>query len=166
MNKKNLTDLERICVAALLVLGRDSLDMVYHILKPDTTVERGEIFHKMALRWWNNPVVKSFANDLRAIHLQRCDDLIEMESEEDEPLTKGFLIKELRLALKATTDPGDRASIALKLADLTGLKGKDTESREKEQRRFYLPFVSHCRSCKLMQVFKDISQQHKEEINL
>ncbi len=166
MKTKNLTDLERVCIAALLVIGKDSLDMVFRLLKPNSTVERSEIFHKMALRWWNNPVVKSFANDLRAIHLQRSEDLIEMESEEDEPLTKSFLIKELRLALKATTDPGDRASIALKLADLTGLKGKDTESREKEQRRFYLPFVSHCRSCKIMQVFKDISQQHKEEINL
>lgn len=163
MKIKTLTDLERVCIAATLTLGRDSLDMVYHILKPDTTVESPLIFHKMALRWWNNPTVKSFANDLRAIHLQRNDDAIEMETEEDEPLTKAFLVKELRLALKATADPSDRASIAMKLSDLVGLKGKDSESKEQEQRRFYLPFVSHCRSCKLVQLFKDISNQNRSK---
>ena len=82
-----------------------------------------------------------------------------METEEDEPLTKAFLVKELRLALKATTDPSDRASIAMKLSDLAGLKGKDSEGKEQEQRRFYLPFISHCRSCKLVKLLRDISEK-------
>jgi len=159
MKIKKLTDLERVCIAATLTLGKDSLDMVYHVFKPDTTVESPLIFHKMALRWWNNPIVKSFANDLRSIHLQRNEEIIDMETEEDEPLTKAFLVKELRLALKATTDPSDRASIAMKLSDLAGLKGKDTESKEQEQRRFYLPFISHCRSCKLVKLLRDISEK-------
>ena len=157
MPKNALSDIDRIALAARITLGPESLDMCYRIVNP-TSSTSDEIFHKMALRWWNNPRSKAFRHDILNIRQQAAKDEIDMESDEDSPLTKSFLIKELRAALSATSDPADRASIALKLADLAGLKGKQEEKGE-ERRRFYLPFVSHCRTCKIMQLFREFQDK-------
>ena len=165
MPKVNLSDTERICIAAVLTLGKETLDVAYRLINSDSK-SNDEVFHKQALRWWNLPNVKAFANDLRSIRMQAANSEIELEDDADTPITRSFLIKELRLALKATNDPSDRASIAMKLADLSGLKGKqDDDNKDNEQRVFYLPWRSKCKSCKLMQVYMQAMEEEKQTIN-
>ncbi len=54
----------------------------------------------------------------------------------------------------------DRADILTKIADLQRMKQEENKEKE-EVRRFYLPFVSHCRTCKLLGIVKDILQDEK-----
>ena len=155
MPKIGLSDKERICIAALKVLGTGALDMCYRLINP-TSEAREDVFHRQAVRWYKLPNVEAFKRDLQAVRPQLACDEVQMETDDDSPITRAFLIRELRVALRSTTDPSDRASIAMKLADLSGLKGKSDEKIEDEKRRYFLPWVSHCRTCQLMKIYREL----------
>ena len=70
---------------------------------------------------------------------------------------KSYIIAQL--AQEAKNQSGkERANILMQIADLQRMKQEETR-QEEEQRRFYLPFVSVCRSCKLVQLLRELSQQ-------
>lgn len=70
---------------------------------------------------------------------------------------KSYIIAQL--AQEAKNQSGkERANILMQIADLQRMKQEETK-QEEEQRRFYLPFVSVCRSCKLVQLLRELSQK-------
>ena len=70
---------------------------------------------------------------------------------------KSYIIAQL--AQEAKNQSGkERANILMQIADLQRMKQEETK-QEEEQRRFYLPFVSACRSCKLVKLLRELSQQ-------
>lgn len=86
----------------------------------------------------------------------------EQENEKEKEDLKKFSDKSYiiaQLAKEAKNQTGkERANILMQIADLQRMKQEETK-QEEEQRRFYLPFVSVCRSCKLVQLLRDLSQQ-------
>ena len=82
----------------------------------------------------------------------------EQENEELKKFTdKSYIIAQLAKEAKNQTGK-ERANILMQIADLQRMKQEETK-QEEEQRRFYLPFVSVCRSCKLVQLLRELSQQ-------
>ena len=70
---------------------------------------------------------------------------------------KSYIIAQL--AQEAKNQSGkERANILMQIADLQRMKQEETKQDE-EKRLFYLPFVSSCRSCKLVQLLRELSQQ-------
>lgn len=82
----------------------------------------------------------------------------EQEQEEIKKFSnKSYIIAQL--AKEAKNQSGkERANILMQIADLQRMKQEETKQDE-EKRLFYLPFVSSCRSCKLVKLFQELSQQ-------
>lgn len=147
--KVQLNPSEKVAAAAYVTLGAAGLPMCYKIVNP-TSQAREDVFLRQAQRWAKSQMVQDYITTI-APSIRRDGD------EALPPPTKEQLIAELQKALKASIEPSERASIALKLADLMGVKGKQPDGRdEREQRKFYLPYVSKCRTCQIYQIFKKI----------
>lgn len=82
----------------------------------------------------------------------------EQENEELKKFTdKSYIIAQLAKEAKNQTGK-ERANILMQIADLQRMKQEETKQDE-EKRQFYLPFVSVCRSCKLVQLLRELSQK-------
>ena len=80
--------------------------------------------------------------------------LLDLDNEELKKFgDKSYIIARLGL-LSSQVSGKEQAQILMQIADLQRMKNEENKETE-EKRRFYLPFVSHCRSCKLMQLFRD-----------
>lgn len=81
----------------------------------------------------------------------------EQENEEIKKFSnKSYIIAQLAKEAKNQTGK-ERANILMQIADLQRMKQEETKQDE-EKRLFYLPFVSSCRSCKLIKLFQDLSK--------
>lgn len=154
MPKVNLSTIERLMIAAVYTLGKSAIDDAYSAINTESTADENTR-HRMALRWFRGEKVQTYYKELQAIHKDPMT--TPDEDTEDEPLTRSYLLRELRNALKLTGDPKDRAAIVMKLSDLSGLKAPREET--KELRRFYLPFKSHCATCEIMGFFRELQNK-------
>ena len=76
------------------------------------------------------------------------------EEEKNEYKTRSGLIEKIITQVNITS--GKEAISGLQtLAKMQGLDKPD-EQTEEERRKYFLPWVSHCRSCKLMAIYKEI----------
>lgn len=94
--------------------------------------------------------------DLKANNITAEAD--ELTEEEVKKFTdKSYIIRNLSILSKSLTGK-DRATVLMQIADLQRMKNEETKTDE-ERRRFYLPFVSHCRSCKLVQLLREATAE-------
>lgn len=181
MPKIKLNNLERIYVAGIMIEGISLLDEGYkNMLRPDSQAT-AESIHKMAIRWWQSPRVKEhrrevrlklekrniFVHDNDALNPLALPDAAPPTKEEEESedrATRALVISELKKALTQAEKPSDRAQISIKLAEMVGVKGRK-EEEEKNRRHFYLPFISHCRTCPLMLAALELRAQTDEDSN-
>lgn len=105
---------------------------------------------------------------LKADKTERLQELTQVESnddneeenerQQDEVLKKisdkSFILSELYKSLGSLRGK-ERAAVLMQIADLQRMKQDDLKEDE-EKRTFYLPFVSSCRSCKLMKLYKEV----------
>ena len=76
------------------------------------------------------------------------------EEEKNEYKTRSGLIEKIITQVNITS--GKEAISGLQtLAKMQGLDKPD-EQTEEERRKYFLPWVSHCRSCKLMTIYREI----------
>lgn len=83
------------------------------------------------------------------------------ESERDELKTRAGIIEKL-IDNVSQIEGKDAVSGLQTLAKLQGYDKPD-EINEEEKRFFVLPYLSNCRSCKLMQVYCDLKHQEHQE---
>ena len=76
------------------------------------------------------------------------------EEERDEFCTKEGLTRKIVTALRNTSGK-DKIAGLVTLAKLQGLDKIEEESEE-ERRRYFLPWVSACRNCQLMAIYRSI----------
>ena len=101
MPKVNLSNIERLMIAAVYTLGKSAVDDAYSAINPESKSD-ADTKHRMALRWLRGEKVQSYFKELQSIHndpMTTAD-----EDSEDEPLTRTYLLKELRKSLKLTND--------------------------------------------------------------
>lgn len=106
---------------------------------------------------------------LKADKTERLQELTQVESDDNENeeenerqqdevmkkiSDKSFILAELYKSLGGLRGR-ERASVLVQIADLQRMKQDDLKEDE-EKRTFYLPFVSSCRSCKLMKLYKEV----------
>ncbi len=90
--------------------------------------------------------------------------LTEEEKEEirNELQTRDGIIKNLINSVSVISGK-DKVSGLQTLAKLQGFDKPD-ESNEEDKRTYFLPWVSHCRTCKLMQLYKEsVSDQERKQ---
>lgn len=78
------------------------------------------------------------------------------EEEKNEFCTKNGLVRKIVTSLK-NTQGKDRVAALVTLAKLQGLD-KIEENEGEEMRRYFLPWVSICRNCELMKIYKDVNK--------
>jgi len=87
------------------------------------------------------------------------------EEEENDERIKKFSDKSYiigRLAVLSDQVGGkERAQILMQIADLQRMKQEENQVEE-ERRKFYLPYVSHCRTCKILEVFKELTEEKEK----
>lgn len=74
----------------------------------------------------------------------------------DELSTKSGVVKKIQQELQKTHGKDAIAGL-MTLAKLQGYD-KEDDRTEDERRKFVLPFVSHCRSCRLMRIFMQVQE--------
>ena len=152
MPKVEISIKERLAVAAICTLGTSSLDDAYRLVNTKTQTDSATL-HRMALRWFKNEKVKNLYNEL----LPKTE--TSAQQEDSAPLTRDYLISELRQALRNTKDPDKRAGIVMKLADLSNLKKGDVIETT-DQRTYFLPWQSNCRTCALIKLYQDVKKRN------
>lgn len=84
-------------------------------------------------------------------------DNIVSEEEAKKFADKSYMIRSL-LAASAGMSGKERADILFKVADLQQMKKE--ESKEKEEvRHYYLPYVSNCRTCEILRLFEELTNE-------
>ena len=88
--------------------------------------------------------------------------LTEEEKEEirNELQTREGIIKNLINSVSVISGK-DKVSGLQTLAKLQGFDKPD-ESNEEEKRTYFLPWVSHCRTCQLMKLYKQVTEQEQQ----
>ena len=91
---------------------------------------------------------ESIKNDESENDTQKNEEVLKKISD------KSFILAELYRSLRILRGK-ERAQVLMQIADLQRMKQDDLKEDE-EKRVFYLPFVSSCRSCKLMKLYKEL----------
>lgn len=162
MPKIGLNEVEKVAGAALYLLGDGALDMIYHVVNPSSKATP-DAFHRQALRWRRGEQMQTYLEELASIHR---DPFKQSEETQDEtPITKSYLVRELRNSLSGVSDPESRSKIIMRIADLTNLKKADDEETKKDPRIYFLPWVSSCRHCRLMEIYQDEQKRREGCVN-
>lgn len=165
MGKDSISIKEKIVACGVLTLGSgdEVLDEAYRLLYPGSQAN-GDSLHRQARRWWRLPRIKEFRAQRHAIAQGQPQQVAETD-ELDDMKMRSLVISELRKALAQADKPSDRAQISIKLAEMVGVKGRK-EEEEKNRRHFYLPFISHCRTCPLMRAAVELREMEKGHNNV
>lgn len=84
----------------------------------------------------------------------------QIEEEKDELRTRDGLINNLIDSVSVISGK-DKVSGLQTLAKLQGFD-KPEETNEEEKRTYFLPWVSHCRTCQLMKLYKQVTEQEQQ----
>jgi hypothetical protein len=84
----------------------------------------------------------------------------EIESEDVKKFNdKSYIIKSLAHVSRELSGK-EKAQVLMQIADLQRMKSEETKEKE-EVRRFYLPYVSRCRGCKVLQLISGVLEGEK-----
>lgn len=153
--RKDLTLKDQIGLAAVATLGRSVAKTAYLMAYPDTKSNEKSLGVLLS-RWLNDDQAKEFMTRVK----QGCaQSFVNVPPDSNDLTTRDGIISELITSVKAST--GKEAISGLQsLAKLQGYDRPD-ETNEEEKRFFVLPWLSHCRSCKLMKVYLEIQKKNE-----
>ena len=102
----------------------------------------------------DRPELREELNESESINDENENDTQKNEEVLKKISDKSFILAELYRCLRILRGK-ERATVLMQIADLQRMKQDDLKEDE-EKRVFYLPFVSSCRSCKLMKLYKEL----------
>ena len=102
----------------------------------------------------DRPELREELNESESINDENENDTQKNEEVLKKISDKSFILAELYRSLRILRGK-ERATVLMQIADLQRMKQDDLKEDE-EKRVFYLPFVSSCRSCKLMKLYKEL----------
>lgn len=147
---KNLPLTDQIALCAVAVLGNEVKETAFRMARPEVVTENENSFRVMLSRWWNDPKAKEFVQDMRkgkakVVSTDAANDLT----------TREGIINQLVTATQQTSGK-DSLSGLQTLAKIQGYDRPTEEAIGEERRSFFLPWVSVCKTCKLMQIFQGL----------
>ena len=146
--KVSLSTPEKIALCGIMLLGYDVCIEAFLLCHPRTKTDNQTSLNVMASRWHASKLCKSFRADMIA-KISR----ISAESGADLRSREG-IIDTLISATQQTTGK-DTVSALQSLAKLQGFD-RPAQDELQEQRTFFLPYRSKCRTCALMRVFREL----------
>lgn len=163
-------DARQVAFARLLAAGADRAESYYFLFHRGTKkLTRDQANTAAATMLENNPGLKVLITQLKkdrtvnAISKRQVQTMINDQNNDEEQQRREEEIKKFKdknyiiekLALAAMNETGkERANILVKIADLQQMKQEENKEEE-EKRRFYLPYVSKCRTCKVLKLFQE-----------
>ena len=146
---KQLTDKEKVALAALVVLGRDYLPTAFSMSHPKAKTTSEASLKVMHSRWYASPLCKEFREEVKNGILGVA------VSDGNDLTTREGVINELITATKQAKGK-DAVGGLQTLAKLQGFDRPDERNENEERRRYFLPYVSNCRNCELMKLYQEI----------
>lgn len=151
LKKTKLSDIEKIAICGVLVLGREYLTTAYKMCSPKATTTAENSLKVMQSRWWASDLCRAFRreieNKLAHVSTMAGNDLT----------TRAGIVSELISATKQTQGK-DSVNALQTLAKIQGLD-RPEERPDDERRRFVLTWPSHCRTCALMRLYLQIKNE-------
>ena len=154
MKKQELNEKEKIALAALVVLGREYLPTAFAMSHPKAKTQSEASLKVMHSRWYASPLCKEFREEVKNGILGVAF------SDGNDLTTREGIIGELITATKQTQGK-DAVGALQTLAKLQGFDRPDERNEQKERRRYFLPYVSNCRNCELMKLYREIQDEEK-----
>jgi len=105
----------------------------------------------------DRPELREELNESESLNDENENDIQKNEEVLKKISDKSFILAELYRSLRILRGK-ERATVLMQIADLQRMKQDDLKEDE-EKRVFYLPFVSSCRSCKLMKLYKELMNE-------
>lgn len=154
---RELSARDKVGLAAYAVLGKDYLSEAFRCTH-DIRNAKSQSIYSMQSRWINGQQEKEFIESIR----NQYADLILQNISEDIKLSNEQLNTIIQRGIVSEKDPKKQADMSLKLMQWR----KDANVEEgKEQRVYFVPWVSHCRTCKLMKLYQEIQRKEKQNEN-
>ena len=151
---RELSVRDKVGLAAYAVLGKDYLSEAFRCTH-DIKNAKPQSIYSMQSRWINGKQEKEFLESIR----NQYADLILQNISEDLELSNEQLNTIIQRGIVSEKDPKKQADMSLKLMQWR----KDANVEEgKEQRTYFIPWVSHCRTCKLMKLYQDILRKKED----
>lgn len=146
-----LSDRDRIAIAGAMALGKSYIAEAFLMARNITTTNPASLA-TLQSRWWASEDAKAFRQQVLSM-------LTRVAVADGEDLrSRSGIINEL---INATKQTSGRDSVQA-LQTLAKLQGFDRpgEGEGRELRRFYLPYKSDCRRCKLMEIYQKIMKKN------
>lgn len=157
--KVELPDMEKVAVAAITILGKDFHRLAFLMSHPRSKSREENTLNVSVSRWINSPLVKSYKAQLQELietgkaTPQQAKKAGRPKKEIPNDLTtREGIVKQL-IDATSYTEGKDSVSALQTLAKLQGYDKPDAKDQE-DRRQYFLPWVSHCRSCRLMRSYE------------
>lgn len=157
--KIELPDMEKVAVAAITLLGKDFHRLAFLMSHPRTKSREENTLNVSVSRWINNPLVKSYKAQLQELieagkaTPQQAKKAGRSRKEIPNDLTtREGIVKQL-IDATSYTEGKDSVSALQTLAKLQGYDKPDAKDQD-DRRSYFLPWVSHCRTCRLMRSYE------------
>lgn len=152
-----LTIKDKIGLCAVAIMGKEVAEQAFLLTHDIKTTNKGSL-GVMVSRWQNDEKAKAFIESIRNGQVQTIT-----PKDENDLTTRDGILNQLIASTKQTSGK-DSLSGLQTLAKMQGFDKPDERSATAERRQFYLPWVSDCRHCKLMEIYRT-TQSEKEEGN-
>ena len=153
--KTALSTAEQIALCGVILLGRDVLPVAYTMSHPRAKTTAEASIKTMLSRWYASPLAKEFRAMISAKIAQVA------EHEGADLTTREGLIARLVTSVNATNGK-DSISGLQTLAKIQGFDKPIDEGDDRERRMYFLPWVSNCRKCELMRLYRDLNEDDKQ----
>lgn len=160
---KEIDDTEKIAVAGMVLLGKEYHRAAFLLCHPRTKSRKNETLNVAVSRWINDPRIKKLRAEIQELletgKVTPKDGKKVGRPKKEIPndlTTREGIVKQL-IDATSYTEGKDSVSALQTLAKLQGYDKPDTKDQE-DGRKYFLPWVSHCRSCRLMRSYERAMQ--------
>lgn len=147
---------DKIALTAVAILGKDYAEAAFRLVRDIKTPKQHSV-DVMVSRWLNKPQHQDF---LEAVKRGYANVLTGNIGEGDE-LSDGQLTSIISKGILSESDAKKRSDVALKLLSYRQSQAREDEE-EREPRAYFLPWISHCRTCALMLAYQKVCKAHDE----
>lgn len=155
---KEIDDTEKIAVAGMVLLGKEYHRAAFLLCHPRTKSRKNDTLNVAVSRWINDPRIKKLRAEIQELletgKITPKDQKKVGRPKKEIPndlTTREGIVRQL-IDATSYTEGKDSVSALQTLAKLQGYDKPDAKEQD-ERRSYFLPWVSHCRSCRLMKSY-------------
>ena len=151
---RELSTRDKIALAACAILPKEYYREAFLMARNITTTNATSLA-SMQTQWMNNPKARQFRKEIRSLY---ADTLMDEGDDQGKTLSEEQLLRIVERGIVSEPDRKKQADMSLKLVQYR----RDADLADVEDRRkFYLPYVSRCRSCQILKLFQEFQSQIK-----